>query len=117
MPDEVSCTDFNVQLGNFGTTCSAKLSKFVCRRTGKGGNGILTFQKEKMHQYLAIKPSSLGPTAGYGLFATKSLSASKNGGILCYMFGKLAVYTDAELTNDNPLCFGLRKNAIQYPTM
>lgn len=91
--------------------------QFESRRCDEGGQKLMTCQRDIIHRNLSVGPSTLGPSVGLGLFATKPIKKKNNSGILCYLFGKLVVSVESELSNSLGVVQGLRKNAIQYPTM
>jgi hypothetical protein len=84
---------------------------------GDLGLAVLRLQLRKM-DHLTIKPSTLGPKVGKGLFAAKDIHPSQQGGILCFFFGKLLLCSNEEIASaciNYEMFMGLEKNTIEIP--
>jgi hypothetical protein len=84
---------------------------------GDLGLEVMRLQLKKL-DYLTVKPSTLGPTVGKGLFATRDIHPSQQGGILCSFFGKVVLCTDEEIASsclNYEMFMGLEKNIIEIP--
>jgi hypothetical protein len=84
---------------------------------GDLGAAVIRLQLQKL-DYLTIKASSLGPAVGKGLFATRDIHPSQQGGILCFFFGKVALCTNEEIASaciNYEMFMGLHKNIIEIP--
>jgi hypothetical protein len=84
---------------------------------GDLGLAVIRLQLQKL-AHLTIKPSTLGPTVGKGLFATTDIHPSQQGGILCFFFGKVALCTEEEIASactNYDMFMGLEKNIVEIP--